>query len=182
MAAPWDESALSHPGVHRPQRPRCVARLSRDPRQSGGNAPMGGDGGGCPLRRSHQLPTAFWIQKRNERIMARKSPTAVALAPVSPETMEVLAAKFPELRPVMGAPLVPETQGLEEAFTVEICRLKEFQVTDQMTCGQAAIHLANVKAWKRNAEGIFERFCEVFNYVHKWGTSRQSARRCLRRC
>ena len=107
--------------------------------------------------------------------MARKSPTAVALAPVSPETMEVLAAKFPELRPVMGAPLVPETQGLEEAFTVEICRLKEFQVTDQMTCGQAAIHLANVKAWKRNAEGIFERFCEVFNYVHKWGTSRRAA-------
>ena len=107
--------------------------------------------------------------------MARKPSSAIAVAPVSVDTMEVITSKFPELRPVMGAPLVPETQSLEESFTVEICRLKEFQVVDQPSCGTAAIHLANVKAWKRQAEGIFERFCEVFNYVHKWGTSRRAA-------
>jgi hypothetical protein len=103
--------------------------------------------------------------------MAKKLTTV----PVSVETMELVVSKFPELRPVMGAPLVPETQALEEAFTVDICTLKDFRVVDQQTCGQAAIHLANVKAWKANAEGLYNRFCEIFNYVHKWGTSRRAA-------
>lgn len=107
--------------------------------------------------------------------MARKSTAALTVAPVSVETMDIIVGKFPELRPVMSAPLVPETQALEEAFTVEISALKDFRVTDQMTCGQAAIHLAAVKGWKRGAEGIFDRFCEIFHYVHKWGTTRRAA-------